>query len=83
MGLHTAANRCLFNIIGRNERYTMPFFTQSLPEAHLQYLHIQNGDIHIELKNLDAAFIYAIGGCLIGIGIGALTAGGWDILHCW
>jgi hypothetical protein len=51
----------------------MPLFTPSLPEAHLHYLNIATNTISIQLRNLDAALIRAIGGCLIGIGVGALT----------
>ena len=49
------------------------FFLNSLPDAHVKYLKINNDTASVELINLDYAFLRAIGGCLIGIGIGALT----------
>ena len=51
----------------------LTFFADALPESHLKYLNIKNQMAPIELKNLDFALLRAIGGCLIGISIGALT----------
>ncbi len=51
----------------------MTFFLNSLPEAHINYLQINKEAVSAELINLDFAFLRAIGGCLIGTGIGALT----------
>ena len=51
----------------------MTFFMDSLPAPHLKYLNIKNDHVSQELRSLDFAFLRAIGGCLIGIGTGALT----------
>jgi hypothetical protein len=60
-------------LLGAIADFAMTFYTSSLPEAHLQYLKLKNEAVSVELKNLDHFFLRAIGGCLIGIGIGALT----------
>ncbi|MEP6844692.1 MAG: hypothetical protein ABI861_01755 [Panacibacter sp.] len=51
----------------------MTFLFDSLPASHLTYLKVKSEAVSIELKNLDHAFLRAIGGCIIAIGIGALT----------
>jgi hypothetical protein len=51
----------------------MTFYLNALPVTHLDYLKLKNEDVSVELKNLDNAFLRAIGGCIIGIGIGTLT----------
>ncbi len=62
-----------FVLLGGIADFVMTFANHSLPASHLSYLHIRNSDVSPEFKNLDHAFIRAIGGCLIAIGIGALT----------
>ena len=60
-------------LLGGVTDFAMTFFSNSLPAPHLKYLKIKNEAASFELKNLDYAFLRAIGGCLIGIGIGTLT----------
>lgn len=60
-------------LLGGINDFAMTFYTNSLPEPHLKYLKIRNEAVSFELENLDYSFLRAIGGCLIGIGIGALT----------
>ena len=60
-------------LLGGISDVAMTFFMDSLPAQHLKYLAIKNDGVSQELKNLDFAFLRAIGGCLIGIGAGALT----------
>ena len=60
-------------LLGGIADFAITFFTNSLPEPHLKYLKIKNEAVSFELKNLDHAFLRAIGGCLIGIGIGTLA----------
>ena len=49
------------------------FSIDSLPASHLNYLNIKNNTVFPELKNLDNAFMRAIGCCLIAVSIGALA----------
>jgi hypothetical protein len=60
-------------LLGGITDFAMTFYSNSLPAPHLKYLKIENEAASFELKNLDYAFLRAIGGCLIGIGIGTLT----------
>ena len=60
-------------LVGGITDFAMTFYSNSLPAPHLKYLKIKNEAASFELKNLDYAFLRAIGGCLIGIGIGTLT----------
>ena len=60
-------------LIGGITDFAMTFCIDSLPEPHLKYLKIKSESVSFELENLDYAFLRAIGGCLIGIGIGTLT----------
>ena len=60
-------------LLGGMADLLMPFFIHSLPEAHAKYLRLNNEDVSLELINFDHAFIRAIGGCLIAIGIGMIT----------
>jgi hypothetical protein len=60
-------------VLGGITDLTMTFVIDSLPASHLSFLHIKKNDVSPELKNLDHAFIRAMGTCLIAIGIGALA----------
>jgi hypothetical protein len=59
-------------LLGGIADFAMTFYI-SLPEPHVKYLKIKNDAVSFELKQLDYAFLRAVGGCLIGIGIGTLT----------
>ena len=60
-------------LLGGITDFAMTFYSNSLPAPHLKYLNIKDEAASLELKNLDYAFLRAIGGCLMGIGIGTLT----------
>ena len=60
-------------LLGGISDIAMTFFMDTLPVPHLKYLNIKNDHVSQELRSLDFAFLRAIGGCLIGIGAGALV----------
>ena len=60
-------------LLGGIVDFLMPFYSDSLPASHLKFLKLTNELITPELTNLDHALLQAIGGCLIGVGIGSLT----------
>jgi len=60
-------------LIGGIADIAMTFYIPSLPQQHLAYLQMNDYAVPPALKNLDHFLLRAIGGCLIGIGIGALT----------
>jgi hypothetical protein len=53
--------------------FLAPFFSNALPASHLRFLKLKNELTTPGLTNLDHALLGAIGGCLIGVGIGSLT----------
>jgi len=53
--------------------FAMTFYTNALPVQHLKYLKIKAESVSLELTNLDHAFLRALGGCLVSIGIGTLA----------
>lgn len=52
---------------------TLSFLSHFLPETHLMYIKLKSAAVSQELVAMDHAFMRVIGGCLIGIGIGALS----------
>jgi|SRR5215831_14764899 len=46
-------------------------FNDDIPDAHLHYLNLYHSEVSASLINLDKAFIRAIGGCLVSLGIAA------------
>jgi len=53
--------------------FAMTFYTNALPVQHLKYLKIKAESVSLELTALDHAFLRALGGCLVSIGIGTLA----------
>ena len=53
--------------------FITPFYLNTLPSSHLKFLKLKDEVITPELKNLDHALLRAIGGCLVGVGLGSIT----------